>query len=267
MPLSLIVLTDFFPAAHRALAYAAQLLAPLRARLVLLHVRPRPDTGQPAVTNLSPEAVALALGCLSDELAVPVVAEVGAGSLPEAAADAVRRHHPALLVLGRNANSPLPDEALADAAGALLRAAPCPLLVVPAAAGPAPLRRLLLAVDAEPFSLGEHAGTARQLLHALHADLTLWHCAPTAPAEVTMFADSVLRTGLTIDLPPVRTCFVTAGDPAAALLAALSSGAYDAVALVARPRSVWGRLFHRSVTAQVLRRSPVPVLVLPAVDS
>ena len=79
-------------------------------------------------------------------------------------------------------------------------------------------------------------------------------------------ADAVLRTGLTIDLPPVHTRCVTAADPAAALLTALQAEPFDAVVLVARPRSVWGRLFHRSVTAQLLRHSPVPVLVLPAVE-
>lgn len=36
------------------------------------------------------------------------------------------------------------------------------------------------------------------------------------------------------------------------------------VVLFARPRSFFGQLFHRSVTAHVLLHSPLPVLVLPA---
>ncbi|OON70300.1 universal stress protein [Hymenobacter sp. CRA2] len=265
MPLSLIVLTDFFQAAHRALDYATSLAAPLRARLVLLHVRePGPGQPLPRVTNLSPEAVGLALNCLTQELPVPAAAEIGRGSLPVAAADAVRRHHPAVLVLGRTASA-LAEE-LPSIALTLLRAAPCPLLLVPAAPQPVALRRILLAVDGNPFSLGEHAGTARRLFSALQAELTLWHSCASAAADASAVADSVLRTGLTIELPAVHTCCVTAPEPAAAILAALHTGAYDAVALIARPRSFWGQLFHRSVTARVLLASPVPVLVLPAVD-
>lgn len=37
----------------------------------------------------------------------------------------------------------------------------------------------------------------------------------------------------------------------------------DSLVLIARPRSFSGRLFHISVTAQVLRLSLVPVLLLP----
>ncbi|QKG55273.1 universal stress protein [Hymenobacter sp. BRD128] len=37
----------------------------------------------------------------------------------------------------------------------------------------------------------------------------------------------------------------------------------DLVVVLARQRSYWGGLFHRSVTGQLLTHSPVPVLVLP----
>ncbi|TLM88820.1 universal stress protein [Hymenobacter jeollabukensis] len=37
----------------------------------------------------------------------------------------------------------------------------------------------------------------------------------------------------------------------------------DLLILLARPHSLWRRLFHRSITAEVLRRCPVPVLLVP----
>jgi nucleotide-binding universal stress UspA family protein len=57
---------------------------------------------------------------------------------------------------------------------------------------------------------------------------------------------------------------VRAEHPAEAIVHAAQPGAYDLVVLIARPRSFLGQLFHRSVTAQVLLHSRVPVLVLPA---
>ena len=44
---------------------------------------------------------------------------------------------------------------------------------------------------------------------------------------------------------------------------ALADTRADLLVLVARPRSLWSELFHRSVTAHMLRHCLVPVL-LPA---
>lgn len=267
---SLLVLTDFFPAADRALDYATNLAAPLGARLVLLHVRRDsvldPDALSGVFSNLSRPAERLALNSLARELPVPVVAEVGHGRLLPAVADAVSRHEPVLIVLGRPDRDELPDELAATTALEILQHAPYPMLVVPAKlASAAPPRRLLLAADGEPFTLGNYAGMARHLLSALHAELTVLHCAPHATDSGRAAAlESVLQTGLALDLAPPRVRQVEAADAAEGILAAARPADCDAVVLLARRRSVLGSLFHRSVTAQVLLHSQVPVLVLPA---
>lgn len=274
MAISLLILTDFFQAANRALDYATNLAGTLGARLVLLHVRrdsildPEMFTGE--LSNLSQEAINLALTSLAGNLAVPVVAEVAHGRVAFAVADAVSRHHPALIVLGRPDQSGTPDELVQTTALDILRTAPYPMLVVPhSQQTTATPRRVLLAVDGEPFTLGEYAGVARHLLTALQAQLTVLHVAPDggSPSEATaaQALDSVLRTGLTIDLPPVHTRTVGHAKPAAAILHAANPTDFDLVVLIARHRSFFGQLFHQSVTAQVLLHSRLPVLVLPAV--
>lgn len=268
MATSLLILTDFFQAADAALNYATNLAAPLDARLVLLHVRrdsvldPEMFTGQ--LSNLSREAIHLALSSLARDLSVPVVAEVGHGRVAFAVADAVSRHHPALVVLGRHDASGTPDELVTTTSLDILRTAPYPMLVVPhTVRNPALPRRVLLATDGEEFTLGQFAGTARHLLNALHAELTILHVTPTDTATAgTAALDSVTRTGLTADLLTVHTRTVTAAHPAEGILQLAPE--YDMVLLIARRRSFLGQLFHHSVTAEVLRRSPVPVLVLPA---
>ncbi|MBD2714070.1 universal stress protein [Microvirga sp. STR05] len=269
MATSLLILTDFFQASNRALDYATNLAGPLGARLVLLHVRrdsiidPEMFTGE--LSNLSKEAIALALSTVSGNLSVPVVAEVGHGRVASAVADAVSRHHPALIVLGRPDYTDTPDELVQTTALDILRTTPYPMLVVPhGVATVSPPRRVLLAVDGEPFTLGEYAGAARHLLTDLGAELTVLHVAKDA-SDADAVLDTVLRTGLTTDLQAlVRTRTVAAANPATGILQAAVSDDFDLVVLIARQRSFLGTLFHRSVTAHVLLHSSLPVLVLPA---
>jgi len=271
MAASLLILTDFFRASQHALAYATSLAGPLDARLVLLHVRrdsvldPEVLSGQ--LSNLSQEAIDLAMRSVSAHLPVPVVAEVGHGRVAYAVADATSRHHPSLVVLGRPDYSDIPDELVQTTALDLLRTAPYPMLVVPhSTAQLAPPRRILLAVDAETFSLGAHTGTVRHLLADLGAELTVLNVRPGAANEAAEQAvlDSVLATGITIDLQRVAVRTISHARPADGILAAAASGEFDAVAVVARPRSFLGSLFHQSVTAQVLLHCSLPVFVLPA---
>ncbi|HEX8659208.1 MAG TPA: universal stress protein [Hymenobacter sp.] len=267
---SLLVLTDFFPASGRALDYAVNLAEPLGAKLVLQHVRRNseldPDALTKGLSGLTPPAVQLALSHLTHHLPVPAVTEVGHGRVLPAVLDAISRHRPALVVLSRPNDEPVPDELASTTALDILQQAPYPLLVVPPTLVRMVVpRRLLLAVDGEPFTLGKHAGMARRVLHALHANLTLLHAA--ADENLAAHAGALANAGSQIeeelDLSPVSTSVVANESPAAGILAAAQPADYDAVVMLARRRSVLGRLFHRSVTAQVLLHSKVPVLVLP----
>jgi nucleotide-binding universal stress UspA family protein len=268
---SLLILTDFFRAADRALAYATNLAAPLGARLVLLHVRrdslldPERLTGE--LSTLNQEVIALALKQAASHLAVPVVAEIGHGRVTDAVADAVGRHQPLLVVLGRPDYADIPDELVHTTSLDILRTAPYPLLVVPATvATTAVPRRVLLALDGEAFTLGKYAGMARNLLNALGAELTVLHVAahPGPEDQAAEVLESVRRTGLAIDLPtPVRYRHSAVAAPAEGILAVAQPADYDLVVVLARPRSFWGKVFHHSVTAQVLVHSAIPVLVLP----
>lgn len=269
---SLLILTDFFQASNRALSYTTNLAGPLGARLVLLHVRrdsvldPEMFTGE--LSNLSKEAMSLAMNSLAAGLTVPVVAEVGHGRVAFAVADAVDRHHPALIVLGRPDYSETPDELVQTTSLDILRTSPYPMLVVPHAIVDIALpRRVLMAVDGEDFTLGEYAGSIRHLFTSLQCELTVLHIVPEADEHnsVANALNSVLQTGLAVDLPPVYTRTVVNARPAEGILAAATPNAYDMVVLVARPRSFLGKLFHRSVTAQVLLHSALPVLVIPSI--
>jgi nucleotide-binding universal stress UspA family protein len=270
MVTSLLILTDFFQAANRALEYATNLAEPLAARMVLLHVRrdsaldPEMFTGE--LSNLSQEAIVLALRSVARQLAVPVVAEVGHGRVAYAVADAVGRHLPAAIVLGRPDYSGTPDELVQTTSLDILRVSPYPMLVVPHSVHSiAPPRRVLLAVDGDPFTPGGYAGIIQQLLSRLDATITVLHVATGNEAEqLPPMLKATVRTGLGEELPNLETRTMTHANAADGILACAKPDEYDLVALVARPRSFLGHLFHRSVTAQVLLHSELPVLVLPS---
>ncbi|MBD2768372.1 universal stress protein [Hymenobacter sp. BT664] len=267
---SLLILTNFFPAANKALDYTTCLAEPLKARLVLLYVRrgsildPEMFTGVLSKENQA--AATLAFNSVARQTKVPVEAKVGHGGVASAVSEAVREHHPLLVVLGRSDYSDTPDELVQTTSLDLLRHAPYPMLVVPHSVVSTVLpKRVLLAVDGAPFSLGDHQCAAHHILTVLGAEVTIFHVVPDAgPAELPLVLDSVQRTGLTLGLPPVQSHTVVSGHIAAAILRAAQPEAYDLVILIARRRSFMSNLFHRSVTSQVLLASKLPVLVLPA---
>ncbi|GAA3997094.1 hypothetical protein GCM10022408_04680 [Hymenobacter fastidiosus] len=267
---SLLVLTDFFQAANGALDYAATLAPPLGARLVLLHVQRDslldPERFSGEAPDLEHEDVDLGFQRLIRDLPGPVAAEIGHGQVADAIAESVRHHHPTLLVLGRPNSENTPDELVTTTSLDILRAVPYPMLVVPhPLPAPHPPRRVLVAVDGEPFTLGAHAATLRHLLDALQAELTVVQVVEgPAPEEIATEAlNSVLSLGLALP-QSVRTRSVSALRPAEGILRVARPTEFDMVILIARPRSFVSELFHHSVTAQVLRQSPIPVLVLPA---
>ncbi len=271
MPASLLVLTDFSPAATRALRYADTLAGAIGARLVLLHVRrdslldPALLTGQ--LPHRSEASTDAALTRAVRDLTVPVVTETGHGQVAGAVAVALGRHPGAVLVLGRPEEESIPDELISTTALDLLRADdPAPMLVVPLHSPPAaPPHRVLLAVDAEPFTLHESRGVVRHFFSALHARLTVGHVSPKADETATATAvDAVSQLSLVADLHQLHTVNLINPVAADGILQAAATGHFDLIVLIARPRSFLGDLFHRSVTAEVLLHSPLPVLVLPA---
>lgn len=270
MAASLLVLTDFYPAANRALNYAANVASALQANMILLHVRrtslldAERFTG--AVSGQTQESARVALSRLAEELPVPAVTEVREGRVAEVVAEAIEQHHPSLLVLGRPDVEDLPEELVTTTSLEILRSTPYPMLVlpthVPTTVRP---RRVLIALDGDPFQLGSCNDLLRQLFKALQVELTVLHII-TMNETAARALNTLTQTGITIDLSSVHIKAIRNHDPAEGILQAANPEEYDLVVLVARPRSFLGKLFHKSVTAQVLLRSPLPVLIVPATE-
>ncbi|SFP90085.1 universal stress protein [Hymenobacter arizonensis] len=277
MKLTLIVLTNFYPAAQQAVSYADALASTLGYDLVLLHVDrafhmnpylfPGAARRQPTVAE--EEATGAQLMQLAQQLRAATVVEQAPDLQPDVVEDLAKRYQPALFVLGR----PTPGSEYSDSINAsalqLLRASQFPVLIVPAGSGaPALPKRLLIAADCEEFMLTESAGCVRHLLGNREVEPTVLH---VSPVEDDRGCTSALRvvehSGLLTNLPKARLRGYQHANPAQGILNAAADMKADLVVLPARRRSYFGQLFHRSVTAQVISTSPVPVLVVPAQES
>ncbi len=278
MDTSLLVLTDFTQPAHQALEYAAQLAEPLGGRIVLLHVQRDaffdPGRFTRSTPALTPEALNEAFQTLARSLSVPVVAEVGRGRVAVAVAEAAGRHRPALVILGREEAYDIPDELISTTCLDLLRQLPYPMLVVPHRTPTFPLpQRVVLCADAEPFALAATTtNTVARLLRRLPAPLTVRHIVPVAmppssaqaaPLDATAATVALVhRAGFSPDQPITER--VVSDDVVEGILTVAPGFETDLLVVIARPRSFWGELFAASVTAQIIRRSRLPLLVLPA---
>ena len=273
MTSSLVVLTDFYAVTNRALSYAAGLALPLEAQLVLLHVRHDPllgpSTYHNADTPRGQRQTRRALLDLAADQPVATTVDIAGGFLPEAVAEAVRLHHPLFLVLARPGQDAETAEFVTGTAVDVLRHAPHPLLVVPAAGWDAyPPRRLLLVVDGEPFRLRPHQDLLRRLLRATEGTLDVVQV--TTDDEARPDEGAVLRTiranDVVDELPASRLHEVYNPVVRDGIMQEAAHLEADMLVVVARHHSAIGSLFHDSVTAQLIQNSPIPVLLLPAED-
>ena len=270
---SIVVLTDFFAVSNRALSYAAGLAVPLKASLLLLHARHNellaPEEFAGRHTAEGEVKTLYALEKLAAGQPVATVVDISNFSLAEAVQEVVGQRPPLLVVLGRAGAEPAPEDLVTDTAMDLLRHTPYPLLVIPPAGWDAfPPRRLLLAVDGEPFSLVEYRNVLSQLLQATHGSLGLVHVTDnneTAPNAAAVL-DTVRTNDLVNELADSSLRQVYQNTVVGGILQEAAGQQADMLVVVARRHSLIGGLFHRSVTAQLLRESAIPVLVLPAQD-
>ncbi|MCC3155163.1 universal stress protein [Hymenobacter sp. BT770] len=274
MKLTFVVLTSFYPASQQALEYADALCNAVHGRLLLLHAK-RVSFFDPYIfageawhqQELKEEADTKALlDRRVQQLHSRATLEMATDLLPDMARDLAKKHQPALFVLGRPGPEKISFEHLSPVAMELLRVVQLPMLLVPLGAPvPAVPQRVLIAADDEDFALGDTHGAVHQLLTSLRAELTVAHVTPLEDdASCARALHAVQHSGLTKGLPEPTLRGYQAELPAEGVLAAVRDINAGLVVVMARTRSYLGELFHKSVTAQIIQHSPVPVLVVPA---
>lgn len=202
---------------------------------------------------------------------MPTEVEIAAGFLPSAVRKAIARNQPLFLVLARPDEVPDSADLLTNVVMDVLRHVPHPLLLVPTIGiTPFPPRRLLLTMDGQPFTFNDlhHQQALNQLLHASQATLDVVHISPnqqTQPVEGAAL-QTIQTNGLANMLTENRLHEMYRSTVADGVLEKVVRQRADMLVVVARRHTLLGSPFHRSITAQLIAQSPIPVLVLPAED-
>jgi nucleotide-binding universal stress UspA family protein len=258
-------------AAEAALTYTTRLAQLQHGRMVLLHVYLDPMLAPEAAMMASPILVTSHRETMTymvqraQELPVPAVAETGSDMLRPALADVVRRHKPVLLAFGREQLDTLLDRLIGNWALPILQEARYPLLLVPETWNDTDLpQRVIVATDDAAFWLSAPSLALTELRASLKPTTTVVHVAEAAgPSRADVGLASAKRTGLFGPLTDNSLYEVCEETPPDGILHAAAELKAQLIVVVARPHTFLGGLFHHSVTADILRRSPVPVLVLP----
>ncbi|MDO7852466.1 universal stress protein [Hymenobacter convexus] len=276
-----VVMTDFSDAAEGALAYATRLANLVDGQLVLLHVL---EDQVPVLLEspLAPVAARLrsrppasrssVLGRLTYEarqLPVPAEAEVADAPLGTALHRLMAHRYPQLLVLGRaHAHAWFEHLLTQSHPAAAVEETHVPVLLVPEDWPWSELpRHAVVAADGEPLPLTAACQNLAPLLARLPLTTTVVHVAAHAhgPSRAAEALEAVRQTNLFGPLDGNSVYDVREIAPAAGLLHAVRELDADLLVVMPRPHSFPGSLFHHDVTAELLRTSPVPVLVLPVV--
>jgi nucleotide-binding universal stress UspA family protein len=274
MSLTLIVFAGFYDPDRHAIAYADRLAQATGSQLVLLHVNRAAVLDPYELAGPAGEAYRMAelarqtntmeaLRQQARTLHAPATVEVATDLQPELARDLATRYAPALFVLGQPDEDHADFADLATATADILRSFHHPLLVVPQGYAPRVPHRLLLAADGEPFALTKTTSQLRELLRQLATSAVVAHVSDGPSDEGCSAAlRAVENSGLVDFLTPELRGYDDS-NPMAGLVAAVRDTQADLVVVLARYRSYWSDVFHRSVTVRLLEASPVPVLVLP----
>jgi nucleotide-binding universal stress UspA family protein len=188
------------------------------------------------------------------------------GAAGNAIINYAKAHEIDAIVMGTRGTGGLERLVLGSTADEVLRGSELPTIVVQAledAAAPA-FKRLLVASDDSAPSASALA-FALELAAGQGGSLVLCHAlASGAPAEQRASAQALLDAGVAQARSrsiEAETCIFD-GDPAEQIIAAAQTHHADAIALGTHGRSGFARLFEGSVAEAVVRRSPLPVIVL-----
>ena len=269
-----VVLTDLSSASQVALTYTANLAVLLYGRLVLLHVYQDPLLAPEAVMVAAPAAVSSRQEIMTElmswtrRLAVPAEAEMSVDTLGLAVFDVVQRRQPLLLTIGRRHPGNLLDRFISNLALPVLHDARYPMLLVPEEWKDTALpSRIVVAADDDPFWLTAPSRAMAPLLAVLKPRTTVIHIANAdGPSQAEVGLEAVRRAGMFGSITNNSLYEVREEAPAKGILHAAAELDAQLIVVLARPHTFVGGLFHRSVTAQLLRRSPRPILVLPTAD-
>jgi nucleotide-binding universal stress UspA family protein len=272
----IVVPLDGSPTAEEILPHLRRILRQVDAEVVLVR------TSNPTALAVPPAAVDAALGeawtyleRLAGELGAQglrVRARVELGAAAAQIVRAAEEERASLIAMTTHGRTGAGRAFLGSVAEDVFRRTPVPVLAVRVAALPSPpavsevpdpIRKVLVPVDGSDRSLHAFVPAAelcRLFDGRLHFVRVLEGDDAGERSRATAQLEALEERGRAIGIEAVST--LTEGDPAERILELSRSHRADVIAMATHGRRGLSRLLFGSVTEAVLRRSPVPLLVV-----
>ena len=271
---SIVVLTDFSPAAKRPRPYAAVLAAPLGAEVHLVHTYPTPPMTSRVgkVMHTTNKRYVRqqrhSLEQVATDFPVSATAETVEAGWDEAMQQVLDKYHPMLLMVGLTTTHGQFDEWLNNRTLLLARETGYPLLLVPARlpdTAPHAPKCVALAVDDRPFTLALKTKAIAALFDALATEIVTVTVVPAAGWNGSGQGHlTTQQSGLAAMMPRSQLHQMVGPEPAPGILQAVQELSADVLALLDIGHGWVHKLVIDSVIDQVLRATLVPVLLLSA---
>jgi nucleotide-binding universal stress UspA family protein len=177
----------------------------------------------------------------------------------------LKRLKVSLIVMGTSGAGEIPDTlaVLNSTTTELMGRKICPVLAVPAGARANPIRKIVLALDAEPVMATVLAPLARFAKDARAEVLLLTVFTENNTSEDTNLANNNAAIEDLLAGIPVSMHTLKADDVAEGIRHFAESQQADLITAVARKRGFFELLFHASISQKLALRSHIPILILP----
>lgn len=167
-----------------------------------------------------------------------------------------------MIVMGASGISGLERVVLGSNAGALAEKAPCPVLIVPSHASVKMPERILFATDFKNLSNVHILDPLRSMAEKFNSDLMLLHIYKEDRKEEDTGIEMVEGLSDYFGLSKFDYFFLEDDDTIKGIEDFVSGYSADMLTLVAQERNFFQRLFHKSVTKELLVHSKIPLLIL-----
>lgn len=260
---SILVPVDFSDTASNALTYAIQLFGPASLKVTVFNVYGVWSTAllMKNIDGVLEENAHRKMAELLDRFrkAYPKVvftSEIVKDEAVPAIAKKGDSGHYDYIVMGTKGASGLKEVFLGSVAGGVISKTTAPVIVVPGGHTFRPLKRILFAVDNDPFSDARVVAPLRQIATMHESEIKVLHIAENKTLQI----EEALRALEDLN-PSVEYAFGT-GKASRDLIAYLELDFSGMVCLIRSKKGFMDRLLHESVTLKQTFDSSVPLLIL-----
>jgi nucleotide-binding universal stress UspA family protein len=276
---TLLITTDFGQGSTHSLEMAISLARQNHARLCVLHTYhfsssnsflgiPQDDTQQELIMSRKEAEINLLhwhdmiVKQFGKEGLPELKLKLVEGEVAEGILKAAEEEHVDLIVMNAHSRHNFMGKIASSRAIEVSRHAHCPVLVIPDKWDQKTIRSMVYAADLRKQEAG-FIDTALQFAQVFGASLEVIHITPESEFHPGSVTDALMtRLHNEYQDKPVHFKMYKAENPVNGLEEYLSQQHTDLVVLAHEERYFWQRLFHKSVTEQLIKDAPTALLVL-----